>query len=135
MGTEKGRKFLVFGNPVVARDSLPLKLIGKLRERFPEIEFREFDPNENLEREGRDLNIIDSVQGIKKVVLITDIDSIQPSPRISMHDFDLGYSLGLLKKLKLIDSVRIYGIPMRVSEKDALEQLCGLIEASEKHQQ
>jgi hypothetical protein len=106
---------------------MPLKLIPKLRERFPGMEFVEFDPNENLEREGRNLNIIDAIEGIERVVLLTDVDSIQSSPTVSMHDLDLGYSLKLLKKLKLIDSVRIFGIPMEMSQKDAFEQLYDLI--------
>lgn len=130
MAMQKPPRFLVFGNPMVGRDSMPLKLIGKLRERFPDMEFVEFDPNENLEREGRDLNIIDAIEGIDSVVMITDIEEIQDSPRVSMHDFDLGYSLKLLKKLKLIDSVRIFGIPMKLGQKKALDQLCEAITSS-----
>ena len=72
----------------------------------------------------------DTVQGAKKVVLITDIDMIQTSKLYSMHDFDLGYSLKLLKKLGYIDSVRIFGVPMRIGQKDALEQLVTLIGAT-----
>jgi Ni,Fe-hydrogenase maturation factor len=120
----------VFGNPIVNRDSIPLKIIGRLAERMPDIEFCEFDPNENLEKEGRELNIIDTVQGARKVVLITDIGMIQTSKLYSMHDFDLGYSLKLLKKLGYIDSVRIFGVPMRIKQKDALEQLVTLIGAT-----
>lgn len=113
---------------MVARDSIPLKLIADLQKRFPGIEFKEFDPNENLEREGRDLNIIDTIEGIDRVVLLTDIDRIQRSPAVSMHDFDLGYSLKLLKKLKLVDSVKIFGVPMKIRKGDALDQLCNFIE-------
>ncbi len=120
-------KVLVFGNPLVPKDSMPLRLMGKLRKMFPELEFKEFDPSENLEKEGRELNIIDAVEDIKKVMLITDIDRIKLSKVYSMHDFDLGYSLKLLKKLNYIDCVRIFCVPMRISEKKALEQLSALI--------
>ena len=123
-------KILVFGNPVFRADSLPIKIIPDLRKRFPQHEFKEFDPNENLEREGRDLNIIDTIEGIDKVTLLTDIDSIQSSPRVSMHDFDLGYSLKLLKKLGLIDSVKIFGVPMKINKREALRQLSALIASS-----
>ena len=115
---------------MLEKDSLPLKLIGRLREAFEDIEFKEFDPSENLEKEGRDLVIIDSVEGIDKVVLITDIDAIQTQKVYSMHDFDLGYGLKLLKKLNLIDSVKIFGVPMKISERDALKQLEELISAN-----
>ncbi len=120
-------KILVFGNPIVKKDSLPVKLIPALRKRFPEVTFKEFDPNENLEREGRDLNIIDTVEGIDRVVLITDIDSIATSRVYSMHDFDLGHSLKLLKKLGYIDSVRIFGVPMKIGRKEAVSQLSEMI--------
>ncbi len=120
-------KVLVFGNPMVECDSMPLRLIGKLRKRFPRLEFKEFDPSENLESEGRLLNIIDAVEGIKKVVLITDIDRVKISRIYSMHDFDLGYSLKLLKKLGYLDGVKIFCVPMRISENEALAQLSALI--------
>jgi Ni,Fe-hydrogenase maturation factor len=126
----KRHKVLVFGNPLLKQDSMPLKLLASLRKRFPEIEFKEFDPNDDLESEGKTLNIIDTVEGIDKVTLITDIDSIHLQKIYSMHDFDLGYSLKLLKKLKYLDSVRIYGIPMKISKKAALEQLAPLISSS-----
>ena len=129
MGKAK-RKVLVFGNPMVERDSLPLRLLGKLRKKFPELEFEEFDPSENLENEGRELSIIDSVEGIKRVTLITDIDRIKTSKIYSMHDFDLGYGLKLLKKLDYLDSVKIFGVPMKISEKKALEQLSTLISSN-----
>ncbi len=123
-------KILVFGNPMLKIDSIPIRIVPKLRERFPDIEFKEFDPNENLENEGRNLTIIDTVQGIDRVVLITDIDSIRVDRLYSMHDFDLGYSLKLLKKMKYLDSVKIFGVPMKISEKEALDQLGVLISAS-----
>lgn len=115
---------------MLKQDSLPLRLIDRLRDRFNSIEFKEFDPNENLEKEGRDLNIIDSVEGIDKVVLITDIDAVRISKVYSMHDFDLGYSLRLLKKLGYLDSVKILGVPMRMGERKALAQLTELISAN-----
>jgi hypothetical protein len=123
-------RILIFGSPLVERDSLPLKLMDELRARFPKIEFKEFDPNENLENEGRSLNIIDTVEGIDRVTLITNIDAIKTSRLYSMHDFDLGYSLKLLKKLNYLDSVKIFGVPMKIKKNEALKQLTALISAS-----
>ena len=62
--------------------------------------------------------------------MLTDIDSIQTQKVYTMHDFDLGYSLKLLKKLKYIDSVRIFGVPMKISEDDAFKQLVRAITAN-----
>jgi Ni,Fe-hydrogenase maturation factor len=115
----------VFGNPLVKEDSLPLKLIEKLRKDFPQLEFKEFDTVEDLT--DRELNIIDAVKGIKKVEIITDLDRIITDKIYSMHDFDLGYNLKLMKKMKMIDKVRIFGIPFGMGEKEAFEQLRGLL--------
>jgi len=116
----------VFGNPLVKEDSLPLKLIDKLKKEFPSLEFKEFDTVEDLELE-KELNIIDTVKGIKKVELIEDIDKIVTDKIYSMHDFDLGYNLKLLKKMKMIDKVKIFGVPMSISEEEAFLELCKLI--------
>jgi len=112
----------VFGNPLVKEDSLPLKLINKLKKEFPSLQFKEFDTVEDLELE-EELNIIDTVKGIKRVELINDIEKISTNKIYSLHDFDLGYNLKLWKKMKMIDKVRIFGVPVKISEKEALEQL------------
>ncbi len=114
-------KILVFGNPLLEFDNLPLKLIPKLQKKFPKIEFIEFDPTEELEKQGKDLIIIDTVEDIKKITIIESIDKISKTKLYSMHDFDLGYNLKILKKLNLIDSIKIIGIPMKISEEDALK--------------
>jgi len=40
-----------------------------------------------------------------------------------MHDFDLAYNLKLLKKIGAIDSIKIIGVPMQISDEDALYQI------------
>jgi len=114
-------KVLVFGNPLLDNDSLPLRLLPKLREGFPSIEFKEIDPTEGLECDGRDLVILDSVAGINEVVEIDSIERLHANRVFSMHDFDLAYNLKLLKKVGKIDSVRIIGVPMGIGEDEALE--------------
>ncbi len=116
-------KILIFGNPLIEKDSLPLKLLPKLKEQVPNIEFIEFDPTEGLEKQGRSLIILDCVEDIEKVQIIDSIDKIQTNKLYSMHDFDLGYNLKLLKKLNLIDDIKIIGVPMNVKEEDALIQI------------
>ncbi len=120
-------KILVFGNSLVPQDSLPLRLVPRLRKLFLQIEFKEFDTAENLEDEGRDPVILDSAFGIDKVTLIEDIDSLQMSKTASMHDFDLPITLRILKKLKAIDSVRIIAIPANYPEKKALDESAAII--------
>ena len=120
-------KVLVFGNPFLENDSLPLRLLSKLRERFSDIEFKEVDPTEGLESEGRDLVIIDSVEGIDEVVEIDSIERLHTNRVCSMHDFDLAYNLKLLKKVGKIDSVRIIGVPMGIGEDEALNQIQSIL--------
>lgn len=126
----KRRRILVFGNPLVKEDSLPLELLPNLRRTFPEIEFVEFDAAEDLENEGEGLVIIDTVKGVRKTVLITDVDSIGQSSIYSMHDFDLGITLKLLKKMGLVKSVRIFGVPVGYDKETALKELEGLLRAN-----
>ena len=120
-------KILVFGNPIVKEDSFPIKLLPKIREAFPEINFIEFDPTENLESQGENLTIIDTVKEIKEIQIIDSIDKIVTNKICSMHDFDLGYNLKILKKLGIVKSIKIIGIPEKISEKELLSQLQSIL--------
>ena len=116
-------KILVFGNPLLKQDSLPIKLLPKLRQLYPNIEFLEIDPVENLDKQGKHLTIIDTIQNINKITIIENLDQLHTNKIYSMHDFDLALNLKLLKKLNIIESVKIIGIPMNISEDEALNQL------------
>lgn len=117
------KKILVFGNPLVRKDSLPPSLIGDLSKEFPKIEFKEFDAVEDLQKEGRHLYILDAVEGIDKVEIIKNIDILVTSKIYSVHDFDLAYTLKLLKNTNMIDKVTIIGVPTNISKTDAFSQI------------
>ncbi len=119
----KINKILVFGNPLVEEDSLPMKFIPQLQKDFPQIEFKEIDSAEQVEDEGRDLMIIDAVAGLVNVVVITDLESIELQKIYTMHDFDLGITLKLLKKMDKLDSVLIFGIPLHYEKEKAYAEL------------
>jgi len=129
--TEKAGKIkiLVFGNALVAEDSLPLRLLPALRRRFKSLEFVEFDAAENLENEGRDLVILDTAKGPDRVVLLEGIDKVETGKIHSMHDFDLALTLKIMRKMGLLDSVRIIAVPAGYQEKKALEETCALVSA------
>ena len=120
-------KILVFGNPFLENDSLPLKLLPELRERFPNVEFKEIDPTEDLDKQGRDLVILDTIEGIKNITEINSIEQLHANKVYSMHDFDLAYNLKLLKKIGKIDSVRIIGVPMGIDGEDAIGEIGKLL--------
>ena len=116
-------KVLIFGNPLVKEDSLPLKILPKLRKKFPSIEFKEFDTAESLEKEGEELIIIDTVKNIEDVKIFEDIEIFERKKIFSTHDYDLAYELKALKKLGYIKKVRIIGIPSKISEEECLRKV------------
>lgn len=122
-------KILVFGNPLLEKDSIALQIMPELQKKFPKIEFVEFDAVEDLEKEGPELSILDAVEGIKKCELITDLSLLQKTSRnVSMHDFDLGQTLLLLQKMGLVKKATIIGIPTHYKSKKALEESVLLVE-------
>ena len=115
-------KIYVFGNPLVAEDSLPIHILPQLQKQFPDIDFVVVDPNENFPPEGeRDLIILDVVKGISEVMLLdySDLAKIEKSP-ISPHDYDLLLHLLLLKKMGKINKVKIIGTPQTSYDKKAI---------------
>jgi len=117
----------IFGNILLDFDNTPIKLIPELEKKFPQFNFLYQDPNENLHPEDKKLFIIDTIEGIDRVRLLDDINKIETSASCSMHDFDLSFNLKLLQKIGSLDSVLIFGVPMK-SSKDTLGQLVKLIE-------
>jgi len=119
-------KILVFGNILFEKDNLALKLISKLQRSFPKIEFKEFDPTENLEKEieNKCLNILDVAEGISKVKVLNfnDIGKLEIIKSCSMHDFDLAYNLKLLKKIKKLKNVKIIAVPIGMDIEKAFNQ-------------
>lgn len=116
----------VFGNQDVQEDSLPLKILPRLRERFPEIQFTVVDPNEewNMPQEAV---VIDTVIGIEKVMVFNGLERFTTSPRLTMHDFDALAQLRYLQKLGKIKKVTVIGVPPAISEDKAFEVIAETI--------
>lgn len=112
----------IFGNPDLAFDSLPLKILPKLKENFPNIYFEVKDPNEEWDSIS-DVIAIDTVVGLRKVETILDLDMFTPPPRISMHDFDAFSNLKYMQKLGKIGKATIIGIPLDMKEDEALKDV------------
>lgn len=113
----------ICGNPLLDFDSLPLKLIDGLQTAFPQIEFKTIDPNENLKPIGKKMIIIDTVDGIDEITVISGIGQLVTGKIYSPHDLDLGFNLQLMKKLGLLEEVLIFGVPMEIEKQAALGQL------------
>ena len=100
----------VLGNPLLEEDSLPLRLLPRLKKEFPSIHFIEMDPTENFPEEDP-LWIVDTILNAQNVVVWTDVNAIRSSPSYSLHDFDLGMALKLMRKLGKLKRVTIFGVP------------------------
>ena len=118
-------KIYVMGNLLVEKDSLPIKILPELR-KMPGFEFIELDPSEDFSKE-KTLTIIDTIFNIDKVTLVKDIDKFQLEKICSLHDFDLGYNLKLMKKFGLIEKVNIIGIPENIDKKEVVKQIKKII--------
>ncbi|MCX6772151.1 MAG: hypothetical protein NTV88_00055 [Candidatus Micrarchaeota archaeon] len=113
-------KVLVFGNPLAKIDSAAVKIAKKLGGKMPEIEFKPFDAAEDLEHEGEELFILDAVVGLEKPRLVT-LDELELSANpLSLHGFDLMWTLLLLKKLGKIKKATIIGVPAKKPMRDSL---------------
>ena len=120
-------KIYVIGNVLVEKDSLPVKLIPILKKDFLGIDFIEFDPSEDFRPENKTLTIIDTILDIENTILFHDIDKIDVKGICSLHDFDLGYNLKLMKKFGMIDTVNIIGVPPDLDKKEAVKQIKEII--------
>ncbi len=120
----------IFGNPLLAYDNTPFALVDELRKEFPDINFVETDPNENIHPHDGMLVIIDTVADIDEVIVIddiTDIDKIVTNPNYSMHDLDLGFMLKLLKKIGELTDILIFGVPQKNKKRVVYKQLVSLM--------
>lgn len=117
----------VFGNPDLEPDALPLSLIPMLSARFPNITFEHVDPNEECVPPENPWYIIDAVKGIDTVTLITEDDLLVIKKRLTMHDYDLGMHLVLLKKIHSELKLRIIGVPFEVKVKEAAGQVIEML--------
>lgn len=113
------KKITIFGNPDLEIDNLPIRILPRLREAFPDVSFEVEDPN-NLDLPdippGEEWIIIDTVAGIPDVSWLTVEDIAKPMGRLTAHDYDLASYLLLAKKALGPLPIRILGVPMGMAE-------------------
>ena len=126
---ENKKHILIFGNQELEFDSLPLRIFPELKRLFPKIQFEIKDPNEELEI-PEELTIIDTVNGIKRVEIFSDLKNFTNHPHVSLHDFDLYSNLRYLQKLGKLKKIKIIGVPAGMSEKEALEKISAIINST-----
>jgi len=112
----------VFGNEDLKEDSLPLRILPELQKKFPKIQFKIKDPNEEWEV-SEELVILDTAVGIKEVTVFGDLKKFSKAPNIGMHDFDALTNLRYLQKLGKIKKIKIIGVPADLIEPEAIEKV------------
>src|SRR3989344_4539654 len=123
-------KVFVLGNPIVKDDSLPLSLLPALRKKLPEINFITFDPSEELVIENYEkIIIVDTVINSPKVIQFNNLNQWTVSPRVTLHDYDLPLSLGIMKKFGKLKELKIIGVPSSGNKKEILNQIIALLKA------
>ena len=129
----QNKKIYILGNPTFEQDALPVKLLPKLQKELPQFSFQHIDPTENLPEEDH-LILIDTILGLKEVRTLDEnnLEKIENSPQVSMHDFDLGFQLKLMKKLSKINKVTIIGVPEQGNQDEILKQINGEIKKCQK---
>lgn len=117
----------IVGNLIVDEDSMPLKIKNELKAGFPNINFQEFDPTENLPQKNGCFIMIDTVKDVENPCVFEDIEQFVNSRAYSLHDFDLGWQLKLYKKLGMIDKIFIIGVPEKGDIKEQAEEVKKII--------
>lgn len=124
---------LVFGNPDINIDALPLRILPDLRARISNSEFRVMDPNEEFDIPN-DTVIIDTVANVTEPKLFTSLAAFEAPPRLSLHDFDLYSHLAFLEKVgRLPKRITIVGLPPTMVPSDAVAFVLDTLPRSSKN--
>ena len=102
------RRVLVFGNPYLEDDSLAVDVASQLS--LPGVEFKVTSELNDLLEEEYDC-ILDVAYGVPRVVTIDDPDMLVEHPLMSLHDYDVGFFIKLMRKLGKLEDVSIVAIP------------------------
>ena len=103
------KNLYVFGNEHLEYDKLSVEVGMLLSQKINIIHCR--SPDELLEADENEILILDVVKGIKKPIIINDISHIKTNKITSLHDFDLGFFLNLMKGMGINKKIRIIGVP------------------------
>lgn len=121
-------KVLVFGNPLLKEDSLPLRLLPALRKEFPTVEFDEADPAD-MDMEKGQVVVIDTAKRVKGVMLIEDASRLQDYKLLSAHGLGLAEMLALFRTIGKQVQVKIICVPEKMRQQKALADVTKLLRA------
>ncbi len=125
-------KIFCFGNPLIKEDRLPLEIADSLKKYFPKVKFVKAYSIEDVEDEiekkekNEEIVIIDTVKNINEIKVLDENDIVL-SKIYSLHDFDIGVYIKLMKKFGKLKSVKIIGIPQNYNKRKCIAELKKLL--------
>ncbi|MCX6819403.1 MAG: hypothetical protein NT129_05410 [Candidatus Aenigmarchaeota archaeon] len=106
-------RVLAFGS---LNDRQAWDVVDKIKDDFPGIKFLKTGTVDAILAFDEDIVVMDAVKGIDKPCLL-GIDDLRERRLNTLHDFDAGFFLKLMKKIGKINKLKIIGIPMRIDDK------------------
>ncbi|MEK7631824.1 MAG: hypothetical protein AAB445_03080, partial [Patescibacteria group bacterium] len=122
----------VYGNADLEVDSLPIRIIPQLARARPDWHFEFRDPLDEWAEVPNPLVIIDTVRGLEKVQIFTDLTPFADAPRVSLHDLDLLAHLQLLQKLGKLKNLTLIGVPPSLTPDEAVRQISAALPSTSR---
>ncbi len=111
----------MFGNEYLEQDSFALAVAKKFENKFQVVHCT--SPEQLMNAKG-EIIILDVVKGAKNPVIITDVEQLKTRKLTSLHDFDVGFFLNLLRNAGMAKKIKIIGLP----EKGNAEEIAKKVE-------
>ncbi|MBL7054605.1 hypothetical protein ISS05_02520 [Candidatus Woesearchaeota archaeon] len=123
---------LVFGNEYIEEDNLAVNISKELN--LKNIDLKRCHSADDLFNyyDYEEIFVLDVVKNIDKVVLIENIDKIKEHKLFSLHDFDLGFFLKLMKELGSLKEIKIIGIPKKGDKESIKADILEVIKNKKK---
>lgn len=121
---------LVFGNEYIRQDNLAVRIAEKLK--IEDVDFlRCYSVDELFKYQDYEkIYILDVVKNARDVVLIDNIDILKKHKLYTMHDFDLGFFIKILKEIGKLNEIRIIGIPEKGNMERIKEKVIEIMKTS-----
>jgi Ni,Fe-hydrogenase maturation factor len=104
---------LCFGNPYLEDDNIAQKAAKQIKVKG--VKFVACNsPEQIIDYLEKDFLILDVAKGIKKITIIDSVSKLEKSKIVSLHDFDLGFFLKLIKKMGNANKIRIIALPQKI---------------------
>jgi Ni,Fe-hydrogenase maturation factor len=120
---------LCFGNPYVDEDNLAIEIAQELK--IDHVEFKILqNPDDILNYKDHDkLYLMDVFRNLDDLIVVNDIDKLAENKIFSLHDFDLGFFLKLMKETGELKEVIIIGLPNDGNKFELKQKIKDLMES------